>query len=80
MNKILITLIFPTIETSFDLYVPINRKIGTIKKYLLEKVDELSCFSFESVRLLDQNSGEEFDNNMFIKDSTIKNGTKIVIM
>ncbi|MBD9085779.1 hypothetical protein EGP64_03820 [bacterium] len=80
MNKILITLIFPTIETSFDLYIPINKKIGTIKKYLLEKIDELNCFSFDSVRLLDQNSGEEYDNNILIKDSAIKNGTKIVIM
>ena len=35
MNKFLITVIIPTIEKEYDVYIPNNKKMGTIKKYLL---------------------------------------------
>ena len=31
-NKILICLYIPLIEKKYDLYIPINKKVGTIKK------------------------------------------------
>ena len=35
-NKILIELYIPSIEKTYDLYIPINKKIGTVKT-LIEK-------------------------------------------
>ena len=35
---------------------------------------------FESVRLIDRNTAIEYDNNLLLKDTDIKNGTKIVII
>lgn len=84
MNKYLITVIVPTIDYTFDIEVPNNRKIGTIKKILLSELSELSNGSynldFNDMRIVDRDSGTEYSNDMYIKDSKIVNGSKIVMI
>lgn len=84
MNKYLITVIVPTIDYTFDIEVPNNRKIGTIKKILLSELSELSNGSynldFNDMRIVDRDSGTEYGNDMYIKDSKIINGSKIVMI
>lgn len=84
MSKLLITLSIPVIEMSFDVYVPINKKIGTIKKYLLKNLKEITegelDISLERMRMIDKETGKEYDNNHYLKDSGIKNGSWIVVM
>ena len=41
-NKILIELEIPIIEKKYDLFIPINKKVGTIKKLLEDALVELS--------------------------------------
>lgn len=36
MNKYLVTVIIPIVELEYDIYIPNNKKIGTIKKFVLE--------------------------------------------
>ncbi len=82
-NKILVNIIVPSIESSFNVYIPINKKIGTIKKCILKCIGELSDGYFEyedKVIILDRDTGKEFDNNMYLKDTDIKNGTKLIII
>ena len=78
MNKYLITIEVPTLEFEYDLYIPNNKKIGTIKKYILESIKSLTNNSFNQefneVRIIDKDTGSEFDNDMYVKDSGIKNG------
>ena len=84
MNKYLITVIVPIVEFEYDIYIPNNKKIGTIKTLILESLTELSNNSFnkkiEEVRMIDRDTGNEFENNMYVKDSGIKNGSKIIII
>lgn len=84
MNKYLITVIVPIIEFEYDIYIPNNKKIGTIKTLILESLGELSNNSFNKkineVRMIDRDTGNEFENNMYVKDSGIKNGSKIIII
>ena len=84
MNKFLITAIIPTLELEFNIYIPNNKKIGTIKKYLLITIKELTGDVFYKTEgttlLLERDSGKELDSNMYVKDSGIKNGSKIIIM
>lgn len=84
MNKYLITVIVPVIDYTFDIEVPNNRKIGTIKKILLSELSELSNGSynldFNDMRIVDRDSGTEYSNDMYIKDSKIVNGSKIVMI
>lgn len=84
MNKYLITVIVPAIDYTFDIKVPNNRKIGTIKKILLSELSQLSNGSynldFNDMRIVDRDSGTEYSNDMYIKDSKIVNGSKIVMI
>ena len=83
-NKYLITVIVPIIELEFDVYIPNNKKVGTIKTHILSAIKEETNNSFNKnindIRIIDRDSGKEFDNNILVKDSGIKNGSKIVII
>ena len=84
LNKYLITVIVPIIELEFDVYIPNNKKVGTIKTHILSAIREESNNSFNKsindIRIIDRDNGKEFDNNVLVKDSGIKNGTKIVVI
>ncbi len=84
LNKYLINVIVPIIELEFDVYIPNNKKVGTIKTHILSAIREESNNSFNKnindIRIIDRDSGKEFDNNVLVKDSGIKNGSKIVII
>ena len=84
MNKYLVTVVVPIAEFEYDLYIPNNKKMGTIKKIILDSLSELSNNTFkksiDEVRFIDRDTGVEFENNMYVKDSGIKNGSKIIIM
>lgn len=82
MNKFLINVIVPTIEMEFCVYVPNNKKVGTIKKYILESLYELSNNNFmgnlNDTLFIDRDTGKVYENDVLTKDSGIKNGVKIV--
>ncbi len=84
MTKILVTLNIPTMESCFDVYLPINKKIGTLKKYLLKTIKELTDANFnmelDQLKMIDQETGKEYENNIYLNDSGIKNGSRIIIL
>ena len=83
-NKYLITVILPEIEKEFNIYIPNNKKVGTIKEKILIAINEITNNSFNKeisrIKLIDRATGKEYENNMCIKDTGIKNGSKIVII
>ena len=42
MNKVLVTVYVPLIEQEYNLFIPVNRKIGLVKKILVNSIVELS--------------------------------------
>ncbi|MCI7083731.1 MAG: hypothetical protein MR938_03425 [Tenericutes bacterium] len=84
MNKFLITIIVPNIEYECDLFIPNNKKVGTIKSSILESLKTLTNGVFNKtindVKFIDKDLKEEYDNDKLIKDTKIKNGTKLIIL
>ena len=84
MNKYLVTIIVPTLEMDFEMYIPNNKKVGTIKTYISKSINELTSGQYNrdanSIILIDRVSGKEYLNNLYIKDTEIKNGTKLIFM
>ena len=80
----MITIIVPVINLTFDVEIPINRKIGTIKKILLSEVNSKSNGmynkNFNDIRVIDRDNGAEYGNDMYIKDSKIINGSKLILI
>ena len=83
-NKLLVTVIVPAIEMEYDVYIPNNKMIGTIKQYIITSIIELSHNTFvkplNEVCMIDRDRQVEYDNSMYVKDTGIKNGTKLLIM
>lgn len=82
-NKILVELIVPEIEESYDIYIPINKKIGSIINLLSKAIFELSDGEYVNNNksfIYNSDTGEKYDINVIVKDTNIRNGTKIVLM
>lgn len=81
-NKLLISVEVPSIEQSFDLFIPINKKMGTIKKYIIKSIRELSGEILNEKKYLffDIDTGIKYGNNVYVKDSGIKNGARIIMV
>ena len=83
MNKILVLVYIPEIEQEYDVYIPINKKIGTIKKYLISSIEEFNdgnVSNIENLKLYDKESSMKYNNDTLVRDSGIKNGTKLILM
>ena len=83
MNKILVLVYIPEIEQEYDVYIPINKKIGTIKKYLISSVEEFNdgnVSNIENFKIYDKDSSKMYDNNTYVRDSGIQNGSRLILM
>lgn len=81
-NKFYIVVSVPLIERDFEFYIPINKKVGTIKNLLIKMITEQSEENFlseNSTVLYDKNTGERILEDTFVKDSVIKNGSRLIL-
>ena len=81
-NKLIISIEIPSIEKKYDLFIPINKKIGTIKKCIVSSIVDLSNGILEEKQysLIDIDTGKIYQNDVCVKDSGIKNGARIMIV
>ena len=82
-NKVLVELFVPTIDEVYDLYLPVNRKIGNIIALLNKSLNELTNGEFvgdEHTMLYNRNTGELYNVDSFLRDTNIRNGSSIVIL
>ena len=74
-NKILIELEIPLIEKKYDLFIPINKKIGTIKA-----LTENAYIPRNDSNFYSKETGEIFDVNKTVRDTELKNGSRIILI
>ena len=82
-NKILVELYIPLIEKNYDLYIPINKKVGTVKKLIEEGLLELTDHDYiikEDSNFYSKETGEIYDVNKTIRETDLKNGSRIILM
>lgn len=82
-NKILIELDIPLIEKSYDLYIPINKKVGTIKKLIEEALIELTDNAYiikPETNFYSKETGKIYDVNKSVRETDLKNGSRIILI
>ena len=82
-NKILIELEIPLLEQKYDLFIPINKKIGTIKRLIENYLRELTDNEYEirvDTNLYSKDTGEIYDVNKTVKDTDLQNGSRIILL
>ena len=83
MNKVLIKVYVPYIDEEYDVFIPVNKKICTVKKYIINTIYELSNGNLKNkneIKIYDKQTGEILNNNYYVKESNIRNGTKLILL
>ncbi len=80
-NKILVMVYIPLIEEEYDIYIPVNKRVGTVKNLIIKMVQDINeAFIDDGGKYLyDKVSGNKIDNQQFVRHSTIKNGSKLIL-
>lgn len=83
MNKILIKLYVPTIEEQYDLWIPTGRKIYSVIVLLIKAINDLSLGEYKPnkmPKLYSKLTGVEFDMNLKVSETLMKNGTEVILI
>jgi len=82
-NKILIELEIPLIEKKYDLFIPINKKVGTIKSLIEDSLVDLTDNAYipkEDCNFYSKETGDIYDVNKTVRDTDLKNGSRILLI
>lgn len=82
-NKILIEIEIPLIEKKYDLFIPINKKIGTVKNLIEESLIDLTDNAYipkEETNFYSKETGNIYDVNLTVRDTDLRNGSRIILI
>ena len=82
-NKVLVELIVPEIDKTYQIYLPINKKIGNIINLLNEAFFELSNGELpqsKSNSLYNVDTLEMYLSDKLLINTNIRNGTRLVLI
>ncbi len=82
-DKVNIKIIVPEINQTFNVFLPINKKMGTIASLLNKAINELTNGDFPittSSKLYNVDTLELYDANILLFNTDIRNGTRLVIL
>lgn len=78
-NKVLINLFILSLGKNYELFIPINEKIGNVSKLLNTTLFDSINFD-KNCRLFNIDSGLIYNNNQIIRDTDIRNGTRLLLV
>ncbi len=82
-NKVLVSLFVPEIGNNYDIYLPVNKKIGNIIILLNKAINELSNgnYKLDSNNLLyNVETKQIYNPDMLLANTNIRNGTKLLLI
>ncbi len=81
-NKVMIQLIVPELETSYDVYIPISRRIGNTIALLVKAISDMGIeYEFNNqIALYNRTNGFKYNPNSLIYDTDIRNGSILVLI
>ena len=83
MNKVLVYVYVPLIEQEYNLFIPINRKIGLIKKIIGRSIIDLSDGNYQIegyFNLYNKMTNRIYDDDTFVINTDIRNGSKLILL
>ena len=82
-NKVLVSLFVPEIGKNYDIYLPVNKKIGNIIILLNKAINELSNgnYKLDSNNLLyNVETKQIYNPDILLANTNIRNGTKLLLI
>lgn len=82
-NKVLVELIVPELDERYDLYIPINRKIGNIIELLNKSLSDITHGEYEGnihQNLYNRYNNSRYNNNSLVYETDIRNGSCLILL
>ena len=80
-NKVLIKMIVLELDTSFDVFVPVNLTIYNVKKLVTKFISEITNFDVNSnYVLINKINSRIYNNNEIVFNTDIRNASEVILM
>ena len=82
-NKVLVTINVPSLEKSFDIFIPVNRRVHNVIALVKKSLYDLSGHSFQmdgNYVFYNAETGAAYDMNSLIRDTDIRNNAKLILL
>lgn len=82
-NKVLVSLSVPEIDKKYDIYLPINKKIGNIVNLLNKAINELTDGEYvlsNCNTLYNVTTKEMYASDVLLANTNIRNGSQLVLL
>lgn len=81
-NKVLVEIIIPKFDESYNLLLPVNKRIGNIVLLVNKAIEEINNGFYKcnpQASLYNVDTGERYDVNKLLYETNIRNGTKLIL-
>lgn len=82
-NKVLIKLIVPDFDDSFDIFIPVNELIWKIKKLVVKTICDIvnvEQINSDECVLINKDNTRIYQNNEIVINTDIRNGSEIILI
>ena len=82
-NKVLINLFVPSIDNSYEIYIPVNESIKKVLELIVKSVVELSDGALNlkvGHYLMDPDAGIVYNDAQIVRETNIKNSKKVILI
>ncbi len=82
-TSVFVKIVVPEIDKSFDVYLPVNKKIGNIINLLNSSISEVTSGEFpisNNNKLYNSKTLERYVSNILLYNTTIRNGSVLILI
>lgn len=82
-DKVLVKLIVPEMDSSFDLFIPVNELVWKIKKLILKSIQDMTNITLDPAKeylIINQDNCRLYQNNEIIINTDIRNGSELIML
>ena len=81
-NKVLVQVIIPDVEISYDVFIPISKRIGNVIQLIIKAINDYGEYYPDNphAALYSRETGAMYDINSLVYDTDIRNGSQIVLI
>ena len=82
-NKVLVSLKVPELDKTFDIFLPVNKKIGNIIMLINKMLNDVSDGTYpikNKFALFNLDTEELYKPDALLVNTTIRNGTKLLLI
>ncbi len=80
-NKVLVLVYVPALSDEYSVFIPIGKTIGAVKKVMMDVIGDFSGQQLQKeMKLLDRETNNLYENDMVVKNTGIRNGTRLLLI